>query len=72
MDTIDRIDMLIQEIHGRGMAQLLKVTDNDKARKLLKKKGIVWSMTKDGSMAVGEDDFDTAEEALLRANILKY
>ena len=39
MDTIERIDMLIQEIHGRGMASLLKVKDADKARKLLKKKG---------------------------------
>ena len=72
MDTIDRIDMLIQEVHGRGMGQLLKVTDGDKARTLLKKKGIKWSMAKDGSMVVGDDDFDTAEEALLRANILRF
>jgi hypothetical protein len=72
MDTIDKIDMLLQEVHGRGMAQFLKVKDDKKAAALLKKKGIKWSMTKDGSMAVGEDDFDTAEEALLRANILRF
>jgi len=72
MDTIEKIDMLIQEVHGRGMAQFLKVKDSKKAQKLLKKRGIKWSMTKDGSMAVGEDDFDTAEEALLRADILHF
>jgi len=71
MDTLEKIDMLLQEIHGRGMAKFLKVKDADAARKLLTKKGVKF-IQKNMDFTVGEDDFDTAEEALLRANILRF
>ena len=71
MDITKKLDMMLQEIHGRGLAQLLKVKDNDKAKKVLQKKGVKFTEMKDGFM-VGDDDFDTAEEALLRANILRF
>lgn len=72
MDTLERIDILLQEIHGRGLAQLIKVKDASKAGKLLKKKGIKWSVAKDGSFAIGDSDFDTAEEALIRAKLYDW
>jgi len=71
MDTLEKIDMMLQEILGRGMAKFLKVKDADAARKILKKKGVKF-IQKDLDFTVGDDDFDTAEEALLRANILRF
>jgi hypothetical protein len=66
MDTVKQIDRLLNEILGRGMGQTIRVTDEPTAKKLLKKKGIKF-VNRGMDFTVGEDDFDSAEEALVRA-----
>ena len=75
MEITDRIDMFLNEAPSMYTIKAnqygLKVKDENSAKKVLKKKGVKF-VNKGLDFVIDDDQFDTAEEALLRANILRF
>lgn len=83
MELIEKLDLFLNEAQswykqdGKTMYTMkankygLKVKDETSAKKVLKKKGIKY-INKGLDFVISDDQFDTAEEALLRANILRF
>jgi hypothetical protein len=75
MELMEKLDMYLNEAPSMYTMKAnqygLKVKDEKSAKKVLKKRGVKF-VNKGLDFVIDDDQFDTAEEALLRANILRF
>ena len=75
MELIEKLDLFLNEAPSmysmKANTYGLKVKDEPTAKKILKKRGIKF-VNKGLDFVIDDGQFDTAEEALLRANILRF
>jgi hypothetical protein len=71
---MDLVEKYLGEAFGRGHARVIKFKDAmlaKKAKSALKKAKIRYQAV-DGGLAVGDDDYDSVEEILIRADAYPF